>query len=269
MARDGFSPQTADGLAKRAASTCSNPDCAQVTSGPSSDPEKATNVGVAAHICAASPKGPRYDATMTSGERKSASNGVWLCQRCAKLIDNDEQRYPVALLRRWKTDHEAKIELQVRSGGRRGVPRKTISASEALPVLARLFDRPAFTTPFKEESDLPDFKQALTDTIEALNTGVRRLRDGTVLEPVPTRHDVDDPRVRDVLGAIESKIRKLRAEFDGFHTTGEVRPCGCGKPDCPVFMIDPAAAQAMDALRTEILDAYRSVYPGFQVQVGF
>ncbi|MCK2184103.1 hypothetical protein [Halomonas getboli] len=34
-------------------------------------------------------------------------NGIWLCQSCAKLIDNDESRYPVALLRQWKVEAEA------------------------------------------------------------------------------------------------------------------------------------------------------------------
>ena len=45
--------------------------------------------------------------------------------------------------------------------------------------MAECFDRPAFDTPFRDESNVPDFKKAITDTIEALNTGIHRLRDGT------------------------------------------------------------------------------------------
>jgi hypothetical protein len=73
---------------------------------PQEDETKAINVGVAAHITAASPDGPRYDPEITSDERKSASNGIWLCQTCAKLVDSDEQRYTVDILRRWKTISE-------------------------------------------------------------------------------------------------------------------------------------------------------------------
>jgi hypothetical protein len=46
-------------------------------------------LGVAAHITAASPDGPRYDQNLSSEQRKSPDNGIWLCQNCAKLVDND------------------------------------------------------------------------------------------------------------------------------------------------------------------------------------
>ena len=59
-------------------------------------------LGVAAHITAASPRGPRYNAALTDSERASALNGIWLCQNCAKLIDNDPHRYTVELLTHWK-----------------------------------------------------------------------------------------------------------------------------------------------------------------------
>jgi hypothetical protein len=39
---------------------------------------------------------------MSSENRKAITNGIWLCQNCAKLVDNDENRYTVDLLRRWK-----------------------------------------------------------------------------------------------------------------------------------------------------------------------
>src|SRR4051812_16178668 len=40
---------------------CSNPACRKPTSGPLEDPAKAINIGVAAHITAAAPDGPRYN----------------------------------------------------------------------------------------------------------------------------------------------------------------------------------------------------------------
>src|SRR6185369_16938585 len=71
------------------------------------------NIGVAAHITAASPgskenPGPRYDESLTAQQRGDMANGIWLCQNCAKLIDSDVQRYPADLLRRWKVEAEAR-----------------------------------------------------------------------------------------------------------------------------------------------------------------
>lgn len=107
MRDDDFPTPVKELLAKRVAQRCSNPGCGHPTSGPQDDPAKAVNVGVAAHITAASAGGPRYDAAMDPAQRRSADNGIWLCQTCAKLIDNDELRYPVAKVRDWKARAEA------------------------------------------------------------------------------------------------------------------------------------------------------------------
>ncbi len=93
-------------LANRVGTRCSNSDCQRTTSGPNSDPEKAVNIGVAAHITAAAAGGPRYDAGLSPEERRSAENGIWLCQTCAKLIDNDPERYHSELLWEWKRGAE-------------------------------------------------------------------------------------------------------------------------------------------------------------------
>jgi hypothetical protein len=100
--RDDFSIATKEVMAKRVGFRCSNPGCRQLTSGPQEDPAKAVNVGVAAHITGASPQGPRYATDLTAEERASIENGVWLCQTCAKLVDNDPIRYPATKLREWK-----------------------------------------------------------------------------------------------------------------------------------------------------------------------
>jgi hypothetical protein len=87
--RDDFNSQIKDTLSKRVGLRCSNPNCRVLTSGPNSCEDKVTNIGVAAHIKAASIKWPRYDPSMTPIERSSIRNGIWLCQTCAKLVDND------------------------------------------------------------------------------------------------------------------------------------------------------------------------------------
>lgn len=104
--RDDFPMAVKETLARRVGVRCSNPQCRKPTSGPQEDPSQAVNIGVAAHITAASPGGPRYDLSLSSEERRSATNGIWLCQNCAKLVDNDENRYPVDILREWKAQSE-------------------------------------------------------------------------------------------------------------------------------------------------------------------
>ena len=84
-----------------------------MTCGANTNPEKITNIGVAAHICAAAQGGPRYDASMTPEERKSFENGIWLCQSCSKLIDTDITRYPKELLQSWKQLAEQTAILEV------------------------------------------------------------------------------------------------------------------------------------------------------------
>lgn len=81
---------------------CSNPDCRLPTAGPDAA-EGTTNTGVAAHIAAASPGGARYDEVMTPEQRSAITNGIWLCQTHAKLIDDDELTYTPAVLQEWKS----------------------------------------------------------------------------------------------------------------------------------------------------------------------
>jgi hypothetical protein len=65
------------------------------------------NVGVGAHITAASSGGPRFDSSLSERERRAAANGIWLCQTCAKLIDSDAPRFTTAVLTKWKVDAES------------------------------------------------------------------------------------------------------------------------------------------------------------------
>lgn len=121
-----------------------------------------------------------------------------------------------------------------------------------LQQMRELFDRPAFTTPFRQESSIPDFKKAITDTIEALNTGIRRLRDGTEIGRMPSRHDVRNEQARASLAHVVQLLVDIRTEFDTFMRSGVLRPCDCGKPDCLVFFVDESAADTLDRLRDEI-----------------
>lgn len=100
--RDDFPARIRHQIEKKSAYRCSNPACLRMLIGPSEDFEKVVYMGVVAHICAAAPKGPRYDPSMTAEERCSEANGLLLCKYCAALIDVDEDSYPPELLRMWK-----------------------------------------------------------------------------------------------------------------------------------------------------------------------
>ena len=91
-------------MALRVALKCSQ--CYRQTSGPTDEPNGRVLVGVAAHICAASPGGPRYDPRQTHQQRRSIENGIWLCANCAKLIDDDVSRFSVRDLHRIKKKAE-------------------------------------------------------------------------------------------------------------------------------------------------------------------
>jgi len=128
--RDDFSAKTVRILAARVGYHCSNPTCASSTSGPQLDEDRTINIGVGAHIAAASPEGPRYDARMTSAERSSGANGIWLCQSCSKLIDSDQSRYTVELLHQWKSDAIQRA-LDAIAGGRALGPVKASTELDA------------------------------------------------------------------------------------------------------------------------------------------
>lgn len=110
--RDEFTGSTKLLLEHRVNGRCSNPDCRRPTRGPSSDSAKTVNVGDAAHITAASKGGARYDESLTSEHRREAENGIWLCKPCAKIVDNDPDRFPVKLLREWKRQAEDTARLE-------------------------------------------------------------------------------------------------------------------------------------------------------------
>ena len=111
--RDDFNQKTKEQIAHRTGYRCSKPDCGTVTRGAKSDAEGTINVGVAAHITAASSGGPRYDPILTSEQRKHLSNAIWLCENHAKLVDSDEGHFTIEELRSWKRIAERRSFFEV------------------------------------------------------------------------------------------------------------------------------------------------------------
>ena len=116
MSRHDFTAKTIRIIAMRSGYKCSNPSCCCVTTGPHVDGSRSINIGVAAHMCAAARGGPRYNESQTEEQRKSAENGIWLCQKCSRFIDVDEKRYSVELLQEWKIKSEQAALKEIETG---------------------------------------------------------------------------------------------------------------------------------------------------------
>ena len=100
--RDDFSKQTISDIARGVGYRCSNPECGRPTVGANAQQDGVVTIGVAAHICAASPGGPRYDIAQTQEARRARDNGIWLCQNCGRLVDADAQKFTIEVLTNWK-----------------------------------------------------------------------------------------------------------------------------------------------------------------------
>lgn len=111
--RAEFSAKTKEQLAKTVGYLCSKPDCNEKTIGPKGNEGETQNLGEAAHIHAASKNGPRYNADMSDDERKSFSNGIWLCKKHAREIDVNIEKFTVGLLQEWKEKAILKAKIRI------------------------------------------------------------------------------------------------------------------------------------------------------------
>jgi hypothetical protein len=138
---------------------------------------------------------------------------------------------------------------------------------DIIDLLIECFDRPAFTTRFNLESSIPNFEQAVNDTIAVLNTGIYRLRDRTVIRNIPSRHRIADIDLKNKLADITKLVVKLRDSFVVLKNSKDIRPCECDDLSCSVYMLSPKACETMDRLRSNIFSKFREIKPDFNLQV--
>lgn len=193
--RDDFSDPTKRQLERRASGRCSFPGCKQATSGPSDEaPHATTNIGIAAHICAAAPGGRRYSSDMTPAQRSHIDNAIWLCSNHAALIDRDEQTYTVELLRKMKMDYEAACQDEVRGTSLRLGEQDLIGIGPDVVVLGALKEIGSSEWTVKAAHFIVGDLKVLADFIAAfdrlpvddLYVVVNVLGDGRVLKGPPT-----------------------------------------------------------------------------------
>lgn len=175
MSRDNFSQPIKTELSLRAAHFCSNPRCLRLTAGPRSGVLRGLATGHAAHICAASPGGPRYDPDQSEAERRSAANGIWLCRECGDMVDKDDGGFSADELRTWKRDHETMIAEVRQQGWSRSI--ELLRSGQMAPglahnIIALMEDRRAFWVRF--DAEFPDRVRMSLDSLRYELTRLRR-----------------------------------------------------------------------------------------------
>jgi hypothetical protein len=128
--------------------------------------------------------------------------------------------------------------------------------AEIVAILTNALDRPAFRTPFRHESSLERFREAIVETIETLNTG--RVKGGLHLS---SKYQIRDPNLRAEVDRIVQSLVALRAAFDNFVRTGSIRHCDCGHADCPVYFFEDDAINEMDKRRRKLLRLAHDLNP--------
>ena len=253
--RDDFSLATKELLANRVGRRCSNPKCQKLTCAANTDPDKITNIGVAAHICAAAKGGPRYDESMTPEERKSSENGIWLCQSCSKLIDTDTTRYSKAVLLEWKKA----AELSALSEIEKISPIQSMEEDKAIiKFFVQCFDRPAFQDDIYQEGRMEDFDKAIEDTLIALNTGVLRTRDGSILKQADGKSSVQNSLWREKLYTITDMLTAIRRRLKIAQKEKAYSTYGTGE-DVAYCFYDRELAEWLNSTREEILKILSSI----------
>src|SRR5262245_55665956 len=133
--RDDFHRDVKRTLAARAGHRCSV--CGRSTSGPAAGTDLSLSDGVAAHISAASPQGPRFDPAISPEQRRSAENAIWVCTKHGREIDADISTFPTHILRGLKRIREEAAERELQG------PSDTIDQS------AKMVELPFVQTTYK------------------------------------------------------------------------------------------------------------------------
>jgi ABC-type molybdenum transport system ATPase subunit/photorepair protein PhrA len=85
---------------------------------------------MAAHIYAASPRGPRGTGGLSTAERSEPENGIWCCYSHGKAIDSDSgNAFSIAQLKAWKRLHEARKNAEIT-----GAPQDRFGLVESISV---------------------------------------------------------------------------------------------------------------------------------------
>lgn len=144
-------------LGERVAYMCSNPLCRRLTIKACAVGSTSVRRGKAAHICAASPRGPRFNPKLSDQQCRSFANGIWLCDICAREIDDNLCPYSVDRIRAWKREAEDYVAELVTQDTRlrqlRGMMMPLLSALRILTAI--IGPGPNFDQTFRDAGYVP------------------------------------------------------------------------------------------------------------------
>jgi hypothetical protein len=145
------------------------------------------------------------------GGSDDASNAIPLCPNCH---DEVHAKYAPGRTTRVYTERELRTHLA------QAISLATRQANllpgnddwerdiELVRFYGYCLDRPVFRTHFHNELSFADFDQALEDTVLALDTGLWRTRDGTLIERATGKRGLVNVTWREKMDAVVVSIRK-------------------------------------------------------------
>lgn len=119
------------------------------------------------------------------------------------------------------------------------------------------FDRPAFRDPISQEGRMEDFDKAIEDTIIALNTGILRTRDGSILRKSEGKSSVNNDEWREKLNVIGDMLSALRRRLKIAKAAGAYSTYGEG--EVMYCFSDRQLGEWFDSTREEIVKILSSI----------
>ena len=100
-------------LFAKSGNQCAHPDCSTCLVMERTEQSGEQVMGEICHIHARQPSGPRWHSDITREKRNSLDNLVLLCPTHHTLIDKQPETYTAETLRRWKYDHEKRMQMSI------------------------------------------------------------------------------------------------------------------------------------------------------------
>lgn len=154
-------------LALGAGYVCSRPGCGRSAFGPKAD-VSVPETGVAAAIVAIPPRGSRKMLD-EQANRVAEENALWLCRRCARLIDAGHFDATATTLRAWKTKHE-QDQARTAPGKASALDREIVSALARSPDWEDLSESTLLTSlpPANPPTEVDAANTKIDFTVDAL-----------------------------------------------------------------------------------------------------
>ena len=108
--RSHITQKTKNILFGKSGNKCAHPKCTVSLIQNATEGSEAHILGQICHIHAVSEDGPRGKPGLTPQELNSPENLILLCPNHHSEVDGQHENYPPQLLKKWKRDHEEKIE---------------------------------------------------------------------------------------------------------------------------------------------------------------